>query len=193
MARLTLLHLLTAVLALALAALAAEALFQQRFHSGNGHGNHIKAILGGKHRHRQYLKNHRSYTHQRFSHKRNHAQPLSTFTRPVTVNDAANSPVFAEGMTDYYDMVWVGAVTIGTPEQNFTLQFDTGSSNLWIPDATCGTDPDSTRTVDECNTKQMFNSTNSTSYQTDGTAFKIQYGSGSAKGFQGIDTVRVGL
>jgi len=197
MARFSLLHLLTAVLALALVALAAEALIQQRFHSGNGHGSHIKAILGGRHKHRQYLHNHRSYLHQRFSHKHNHQQPFATFTHPPTVDASSNSTtnssakVFSEGMTDYYDMVWVGNITIGTPEQNFTVQFDTGSSNLWVPDVTCGTNADSTVKTKDCQKKDEFNSSLSSTYQSDGTDFKIVYGSGYSKGFQGIDTVRV--
>jgi len=57
---------------------------------------------------------------------------------------------------------------------------------------TCGTTDDSTLTTDQCQSKDEFNSTSSSTYVSDGTDFKITYGSGYAKGFQGMDTVRFG-
>lgn len=31
------------------------------------------------------------------------------------------------------DLLWAGTVSFGTPTQSFTLLFDTGSSDTWIP------------------------------------------------------------
>jgi hypothetical protein len=46
--------------------------------------------------------------------------------------------VVGEPVKDYDDTSYVAEIEIGTPPQKFLIVPDTGSSNLWIPDSTCG-------------------------------------------------------
>jgi len=70
--------------------------------------------------------------------------------------------------------------------------FDTGSKNLWIPDISCGTGVNSTLNTTQCQSRDEFNSSASSTYVANGTAFNITYGVGFAIGFDGMDTVRFG-
>ena len=46
--------------------------------------------------------------------------------------DSLSHPVF-----DYGDMEYEGNMTLGTPDQQFLIVLDTGSSNLWVPYTAC--------------------------------------------------------
>jgi hypothetical protein len=85
----------------------------------------------------------------------------------------------SQNVNDYEDFEYVGNITIGTPGQQFVVILDTGSANLWVPDKTCRT----------CKGKHEFDSSKSSSYVANGQAWSIQYGTGSAKGILGQDTV----
>ncbi|GMS91900.1 hypothetical protein PENTCL1PPCAC_14075, partial [Pristionchus entomophagus] len=94
---------------------------------------------------------------------------------------------FPQKVNDYSDAEYVGNITIGTPGQTFEVILDTGSSNLWVPDATCAgglTNP--------CAKKHKFESVKSSTWVANGKKFKISYETGDAKGFLGQDTVRFG-
>lgn len=86
---------------------------------------------------------------------------------------------------DYANAQYYGEVSIGSPPQKFTVIFDTGSSNLWVPKVHCH----------NCGYwfinggKAKYDESKSSSFKHDGTDFHIQYGSGDVKGFFAVDKV----
>uniref|UniRef100_A0A803V916 cathepsin E n=1 Tax=Ficedula albicollis TaxID=59894 RepID=A0A803V916_FICAL len=78
-----------------------------------------------------------------------------------------------------WQMEYFGQISIGTPPQNFTVVFDTGSSNLWVPSVYC--------VSKACAAHTRFQPTQSSTYQVIGTPFSIQYGTGSLTGIIGSD------
>merc|ERR1711916_4363 len=85
---------------------------------------------------------------------------------------------------DYSNSMYVGPVTIGTPGVLFELVFDTGSSNLWVPDSSC--------TDAACLQRPRYNTSGSSTYHPQSGSFSIQYGTGSVVCDEAIDDVKLG-
>jgi len=90
-----------------------------------------------------------------------------------------NNPVV---VNDYQNAQYYGSVSLGTPQQTFSVIFDTGSSNLWVPATTCS----------NCGSHPKYASGSSSSYKANDTTFTIQYGSGPVSGFWSYETVHWG-
>uniref|UniRef100_A0A183BVC7 Peptidase A1 domain-containing protein n=1 Tax=Globodera pallida TaxID=36090 RepID=A0A183BVC7_GLOPA len=86
---------------------------------------------------------------------------------------------------NYLDAQYYGEISIGSPAQNFTVVFDTGSSNLWVPSKK------SPIKGKACSLRHKYDSSKSSSYQPDGRKIEIPYFSGSIKGFVSKDSVCV--
>lgn len=82
-------------------------------------------------------------------------------------------------INDFQNAQYYGLVEIGSPKQKFQVIFDTGSSNLWVPNIQVGA-------------HQVYHHENSKSYMENGTEFKIMYGSGPVSGYLSMDTINVG-
>jgi len=93
----------------------------------------------------------------------------------------------SEIIKDYANAQYYGTVSIGTPPQSFQVIYDTGSSNLWVPETGCV----------HCgyffiHKKNKYDRALSSTFVDDGSDFSIQYGSGAVSGKYVQDTVIIG-
>ncbi|KAJ7612329.1 acid protease [Mycena polygramma] len=77
----------------------------------------------------------------------------------------------AEKLTDESEEEWAGTISVGTPAQKFLIDFDTGSSDLWIPSSGC--------TSSTCSSKSKYKASSSSTSSKKSGSFSISYGDGS--------------
>jgi cathepsin D len=91
--------------------------------------------------------------------------------------------VAEDPLTDEQSQLWIGAISVGTPPVQYTVDFDTGSSDLFLPGENC----DST-----CSGHTPYNPAASSTSTDLGKTFSLQYGDGSTvTGEEFTDTVSI--
>ncbi|XP_072995082.1 aspartic proteinase oryzasin-1-like [Typha latifolia] len=88
-------------------------------------------------------------------------------------------------LKNYMNAQYFGEIGIGSPPQKFTVIFDTGSSNLWVPSSKCYFSI-------ACFFHAKYKSSRSSSYHKNGKSASIHYGTGSISGFFSEDHVLLG-
>lgn len=82
---------------------------------------------------------------------------------------------------NYMNAQYYGEISMGSPAQTFTVIFDSGSSNLWLPATNCTT----------CGSHPRYDHSQSATYTPDGKPFHIEYGSGPVSGYFSKETITV--
>jgi len=79
--------------------------------------------------------------------------------------------------------LWSGTISVGTPPVEYTVDYDTGSSDLFLPGPKC---------TENCDGHKIYAPGNSTTSKDLGKTFKLGYGDGSSvSGDQYTDTVKI--
>lgn len=141
-------------------------------HHHNHHHHHHHHNHDNHHHHRNNYINPR---HNHHEHNNNNKTTWLQIRHQLT-------SIVPESLMNAADAYYYGTITIGTPPQPFTVLFDTGSSDLWIPSVNCAS----------CGPHRRYNSARSRTYHANGRSFSISYGDGSgARGFIDLDVVNI--
>jgi len=85
----------------------------------------------------------------------------------------------SEPIHNFQDLSYTGTIYVGTPGMQADVVFDTGSSNLWVPN----------KKPSPFVSKHIYDHSKSSTYKANGEKFYIGYGSGPVSGFLSEDTV----
>ncbi|KAI0661329.1 acid protease [Cubamyces menziesii] len=146
------------------------------------HARAVQQVVRDRNKHRNNLINlERNMGRQAFNEGA-HIRPVANFS---STHESGNDKRQAEALTDEGgDQYWAGNIAVGTSGQTFLIDFDTGSSDLWVPSVNC--------TSSFCSKKHKYNPASSSSSASKSGKFSIQYGDGSTvSGPVYTDTVNV--
>jgi hypothetical protein len=116
------------------------------------------------------------------------AEGPSKWTNPTqTLSTSALKTIsLASGVSlkNFQNTVYTGPISLGTPDQTFTVVYDTGSADLWVFSAQTSNEKSSSN--------QYYDRSASSTYTPEGSSWSIQYGSGTASGVIDKDNGHVG-
>jgi hypothetical protein len=92
-----------------------------------------------------------------------------------------HTQTYVEDLKNSHNTELTGTIHIGTPPQEFTVIFDTGSSNFWLPGHDCL----------GAGNRKKFQPHQSSSFTPSTQEISLQYGKGAAKGRIGKDHAKV--
>ncbi|KAE8888460.1 hypothetical protein PF005_g22458 [Phytophthora fragariae] len=85
---------------------------------------------------------------------------------------AAPTELLRIPLENFDQMQFFGSIGVGTPPQRFQVIFDTGSSDIWLPETNCA----------DCAGSRRYSAAVSRSHQALDEPFRLEYGSGNASG-----------
>lgn len=85
-------------------------------------------------------------------------------------------------INDYENAQYYGPISVGTPAQTMQVVYDTGSSNLWVPN----------KKPSIFSSHKIYKHDDSSTYKPNGTVFAVRYGSGPVSGFFSRDDINIG-
>ncbi|GFO15497.1 cathepsin d [Plakobranchus ocellatus] len=121
---------------------------------------------------RPYQNSHRPLRSHQNSHRPLKPHQLKAFARDVR-------------LTNHRNALYYGPISIGTPDKELNVTFDTGSSLTWVHSAHCPLQNIL------CPNQRRYDKTSSTTYRKNGKPFIVQYGSGGVAGLYSQDSITV--
>lgn len=89
----------------------------------------------------------------------------------------------SEPLKDDDGYLWEGPISVGTPAKTYTVQFDTGSSDLFLPGPKCR---------DNCDGHKVYDPSSSSTAVDRHRTFDLAFGGGdTVEGKQYLDTVAI--
>ncbi|KAF9221252.1 Asp-domain-containing protein [Gyrodon lividus] len=104
-------------------------------------------------------------------------------SHPSVVKSARKRGSGGDALTDDNSALWYGTISVGTPAKTFTVDFDTGSSDLFLPGPKCGS---------SCSGHAVYDPSSSSTSMDLGKTFSLQYvDESTVSGEQYSDTVSI--
>jgi cathepsin E len=100
------------------------------------------------------------------------AAPAAALLAVVSAAASATPELLRIPLENYDQMQFFGSIGVGSPPQHFQVIFDTGSSDIWLPETKCN----------DCAGSRRYHAAISRSHEALDEPFRLEYGSGNASG-----------